>query len=774
MVNIAHLRQDNNSFWITQSLANHSKNVARIASDFAAKFGNPDWGYLLGKIHDLGKMDPKWQNYIKCASGYDLEIMKEEKERGNHSTAGAQLLLDKFYHNCTGTEKKLIALFLSYIVAGHHAGLPDFYEGSGASLTSRLFKSSTEIQTSELDKIIYSDSEKNLLEIKAPKTKPANGKIHRVDILHLWIRMLYSCLVDADYLDTELFMSPQISTERGRYLSINELKDRFDFFMSGVTTNAVGSQVNKERQTILSQCIKNGKGKPGFYSLTVPTGGGKTLSAMAFALEHAATHNKDRIIMAIPYTSIIEQTAKVYKYGSDDDDQIIKNINEGNILFGEDNVLEHHSNVDPENQEYKHLLASQNWDAPIIVTTNVQLLQSLHSSHPSDCRKLHNIVNSIIILDEAQMLPPEFLEPVISTLRGLVESFDVTVLFCTATQPSLTGTIGSSLTSFTGIDSCKEIIDHPEELMKNLNRVRYELKPQGLAEKLSWEEIASELTTEEQVLCVVNTRKDCRDLFNLMPEGTMHLSGYMCHEEISDHISQIKRKLRNNETLRVISTQLVEAGVDIDFPVVWRALSGIDSIAQAAGRCNREGKISGKGKVVIFMPPNPSPLGSLKISAQVAETIIKNVDMNMITPETFKKYFDQFYAFLHELDKPKFKELLVNGAQQGRFQFRTFSSQFKIIDDKKQVSIFVQYENSRNSGKDLINRLRREGPSRGLMSKLQRFAINIPRHVFTKLYKDGAIETVENFYILSDCFYKNGLGVVIDGNAVWKVDDYFL
>jgi len=782
MENIAHVKHNIDGTWSTQNILEHSNNVAKLSSLFAGSFGNEDWGYLCGKIHDIGKIKSTWQGYIRNATGYNNDSPIEDSEKGNHSTAGAILILDKFYSHKNQVEK-LKSLLLAYIIAGHHAGLLDYNEGEGASLTSRIFKSATEIKNEELNQINCSDEEKKLLDIELPITKPAGGKINYPEHMHLWIRMLFSSLVDADYLDTEAFMYPELSELRGNYPTITELKDRFDVFMSEMAGNAPDTYVNRQRNYVLQQCIEKGKDKPGFFSLTVPTGGGKTLSAMAFALEHALTHNKDRIIMAIPYTSIIEQTAKVYKYGSDEEEKIKNNIEKNKILFGEENVLEHHSNVDTEQMEYKNILASQNWDAPVIVTTNVELLQSLHASRPSSCRKLHNITNSIIILDEAQMLPPEYMEAIVSTLRGLVESFGVTVLLCTATQPALTGKIGSSMTSFKGIEYCKEIIENPAELMETLNRVKYQYVPAEFDRSLSWEEISKELTKENQVLCIVNTRRDCRELYSFMPEGTIHLSGYMCHEEISDLISEIKQKLLSNEPVRVISTQLVEAGVDIDFPVVWRALAGMDSIAQAAGRCNREGKLTEKGRVVIFLPPNPLPGGNIKIAAQVTDTMLKNINLNGISPQTFKDYFSQFYAFQHSLDKPDFKTLLVNGAMDGIFQFRTFASQFKIIDDSGQQGIFVQYVNNKKdpnningerSGKELIGILRKSGPSRKLMSKLQRFTVNVPKHVFNKLYKDGAIETVQNYFVLADCFYQNGMGVVLDGNAIWTSNDYFL
>jgi CRISPR-associated endonuclease/helicase Cas3 len=477
--------------------------------------------------------------------------------------------------------------------------------------------------------------------------------------------------------------------------------------------------------------------------------------------------------MAVPYTSIIEQTAKVYKYGTDDDKKMQENIRTGKVLFGEENVLEHHSNIDPEKELYKHALASQNWDAPIIVTTNVQLLQSLHASKTSSCRKLHNIANSVIIFDEAQMLPAQYLEPVIATLKGLVKSFGVTVLFCTATQPALTGKIGSVVNAFAGIDGCREIIDDPASLMDELRRVDYSVAPADLNGTLQWTDVAEELKKERQALCIVNTRKDCRDLHALMPEGTIHLSGFMCGEEISGIISDIKTRLRNNEEIRVISTQLVECGVDLNFPVVWRALAGIDSITQAAGRCNREGTLEGKGRVVVFVPPSAAPPGDIKIGSQVARSMLSGFSLGDATPQTFSEYFRQFYASQKNLDKPDFKDLLVKEALQGRFMFRTFAEQFKIIDDTRQRSVIVPYEGGKNSGLALIEELRRFGPTRVLMAKLQRFTVNVPTGMFDELCSSGAVENVAGYFVLAGSFYQKGKGVVT-GNHSWKPEDYIV
>lgn len=770
MSNLAHATHNHENTQITQTLLEHSLNVAKIASVFASKFSNADWAALAALLHDIGKANPAWQAYLQKVSFGASDYLPDISERGSHSTAGALYLTEKLYSQKSPCSKdSLTALFMSYLIAGHHAGLLDFNNGEGASLTERIFAANAK---EELNKLSLEADEKQLLNIQLPVSMPAGSRL-KPEALHLWLRVLFSCLVDADFLDTENFMTPDSYALRGHFLSLETLKEKFDVFMDNMSKNAQDSQINRYRRQILSQCREKGKLPPGFYSLTVPTGGGKTLSAMAFALEHAVKYRKDRVIMAIPYTSIIEQTAKVYKYGSDDDSRIDDNIKSGSVLFGEENVLEHHSNVNPEKESYKHMLAAQNWDAPIIVTTNVQLLQSLHASHTSSCRKLHNIVNSVVIIDEAQMLPASYMEPVIAALKALVENFSVTVVFCTATQPALTGNVGSSLTSFNGIERCVEITENVDEIMNNFKRVQYTLKPEGLSDSLQWMEIAEELSKEKQVLCIVNTRKDCRDLHSLMPEGTLHLSGFMCGEEISSLISEIKRKLRNGEDVRVISTQLVECGVDISFPVVWRAIAGLDSITQAAGRCNREGCMHGFGRVVIFVPPSALPPGDIKTGAQITETMIQCEDINSVAPKTFTHYFKQFYAAQRSLDKPDFKNMLVNEAMHGKFQFRSFASQFKIIDSASQRTLLVQYEGKHASGAKLIDELRNFGPSRTLMAKLQRFSVNIPVDIFSVLCNNGAVEVVSNCYVLAQNFYVPGKGVVID-NSAWKPVDYIV
>jgi CRISPR-associated endonuclease/helicase Cas3 len=754
---IAHVKKNPDGSWAEpHHLHDHLNSVAKKAGEFAAEFGNKDWGELYGYWHDLGKFLPAWQKYIRRESGYDVNAHIEgSNNRPNHSTAGAVLAFDSL-------KQHIVARLAAYGIAGHHAGLPDWYpDNAGGDLQNRIYKNPIDavLDTEEIEKIRQIPEAKEFLEKDFPKSAPT--VIKNKEHLHLWVRMLFSCLVDADFLDTENYMEPEKTSKRTGYLSLAELKVRFDNFMQEKRSN---TGINKRRNMILEQCRSKAKCFPGFFSLNVPTGGGKTLSSMAFALEHALKHNKKRIIVAIPYTSIIEQTAKVFKYGTDDENEIQKRLKTGNVLFGEDQVVEHHSNLDPEKEDNRSRLASENWDAPIIVTTNVRLFESLYASRTSSCRKLHNLVNSIIILDEAQMLPPEYLKPILSVLRGLVEHFGVTVVLMTATQPALEGKIGSAPNEFEGLTHVTHIIDDPELLAKDFQRVEITLPV--LDNRSEWEDIAVELQKHEQVLCIVNTRSDCRKLHGLMPTGTIHLSAFMCGEERSEVISNIKAKLRNGGPIRVISTQLVEAGVDIDFPVVYRALAGLDSIAQAAGRCNRENKLTeqGKlGKVIVFNPPKPAPVGMLRKGEDACKTIIRTQTVLELTPSLFTKYFQHFYVSLNGFDMPQFQEKLVREANEFKFQFRTLAQNFQMIDDTAQRSILVWYksEKTRVDSQKLIDKLRFAGPSRGLSRKLQRFIVNVPIHMFNRIQENHYVEEIHGYWVQSDpALYKPGLGLL--------------
>lgn len=456
-----------------QTLEDHLVNVSQISSEFSSEFLNSDWAKFVGLFHDLGKAYPDWQKHL--LEGISTSI--------NHSEIGTYTAYKKFSEDDFWGRYNSFQNVASYLIAGHHAGLPDFHPGSGNDLKGLLNNEKIKKMSDELFEM---DELSDILNTELPKSLPFSSTILSSDFVndfHLWIRMLYSCLVDADFLDTEKFMTPDEYEYRGNYVTLKELKNRFDSFMAEKQSNAKKTNINDIRKCIYNSCIEKSKLPPGFYSLNVPTGGGKTLASMAFALNHALINGKKRIITAIPYTSIIEQTANVYKFGTDDIADIEEMKRKGKCLFGEENVLEHHSNFDFDKKENAEVLrklklSCENWDAPIIVTTNVQLFESLFNAHSSHCRKLHNLANSVIILDEVQMLPPEFLKSILSVLQSLVKNFGVTVVLCTATQPAMTGKIGSNTAAFEGIpeNQITHIIEKPEELSAALKRVEVNAK----------------------------------------------------------------------------------------------------------------------------------------------------------------------------------------------------------------------------------------------------------------------------------------------------------
>jgi CRISPR-associated endonuclease/helicase Cas3 len=745
-----------------QPLEEHLRNVAKLARSFADSFGAGDMAFVAGLLHDLGKYQEMFQQKLLIENDLEAHI-ENAPGKVDHSTVGALYAESEF-----GKGNNPFDLALAYLIAGHHAGLPDWIReiGGGGALSNRLEKKALEKQFLE----VIPERYKNLAQLRIA---PPGNKPLKHEHLHLWIRMLFSCLVDADFLDTEAFMEPDKAIERGGYGDLREIKSRFDDWMMKKVMEAPESQINRQRKAVLEMCRKNAELEPGIFSLTVPTGGGKTLASMGFALDHAVRYGKKKVIVAIPYTSIIEQTAKVYKYGTDDEQEIAKIKENSQWLFGEKTVLEHHSNLDPDKETRKSRLAAENWDAPIIVTTNVQLFESIFSSRTSTCRKLHNLANSIIILDEAQMLPPEYLKSILSTLRGLVLHFGVTVLLCTATQPAFRGKIGSPPSQFEGLSDVREVVDDPIALFSAFHRVDL-VTPTFEAPKSTWEEVARALSQYEQVLCIVNSRRDCRELHALMPPDTVHLSGLMCPEERSDLVSEIKTTLKCGGPVRVVSTQLVEAGVDIDFPVVYRAVAGFDSLAQAAGRCNREGKLNAlghRGQVIVFEPPRAAPAGLLRKGQDAGREILRTNQVRKLTPDLFENYFRLFYSRVNSFDRPNYDDRLVRDARQFHFQFRTFAQEFHLIDDLEQTGIIVWFRNKNSDSQDLIEQLRLRGPDRWLMRKLQRFVVNVPKRCRDQLERDGLIEVLHG-YSVQACpgFYRPGLGLLCD-DVRWDPED---
>ncbi len=732
---VAHVKQDDQEKWASPHvLADHLAGTARLAKSFADVFQSGSWAEVLGHFHDVGKGTSEWQKYLVAKSGYACEAHLEGKiGKLDHSSIGAKLVEESL---------KQSGRFLSYCIAGHHGGLPDYFSSethAASALQHRLNKASTVNVLNEI---------KNL----ALSVKPNGMPFQFSDGLavSLWIRMLFSCLVDADFLDTELYMQPEKSAKRTSFASIAELLANFRAYMQNLTVKAGQTRVNKLRQSILQDCIGAASQEKGIFTLTVPTGGGKTLSSLAFALEHAQKHGQRRVIYVIPYTSIIEQNADVFRQA-----------------LGEENVVEHHSNLDSEETTPAMRLAAENWDAPVIVTTTVQFYESLFSAKPGRCRKLHNIANSVVILDEAQLLPPDFLKPILKTLQLLVDCYSVSLVISTATQPALESRqVGQN--KFDGLTAgkAKEIISDVPALYENLKRVEVTL-PASFDEKLGFRQIAEKCSVYDQVLCVVSDRKSCRELHKLMPDGTIHLSALMCGQHRSDKIALIKEKLRNNETVRVISTQLVEAGVDIDFPVVFRALAGLDSIAQAAGRCNREGLLE-KGEVFVFVSEKKSPPGLLRKAADTTQTMLHDFVGEPLSRENFDRFFQELYWKANSLDAKEIINSLTPDQNTLGIQFRTASDNFKLIDDSMQRNIIVRYGNSEKILEDI--KLNAANPLylKLLLRKLQRYSVNIYTNDFERLLKrKSIIEMLPGVFVLTTPMeYSDDTGLLVEENAI--------
>ena len=726
---IAHVSEDGR----LHELREHLFGTAQRAAVFASVFGFRQWGWVAGLWHDLGKYSQAFQNKLQAAAGGEAHL--EAKARVDHSTAGGLYAVERF---------KMAGRLLAYIAAGHHAGLPDWVaDAKGrAALSHRL------LQKELLAAALAGDIPSEILEQPFPVEKPIGRDPA------FWIRMLFSCLVDADFLDTEEFFNQERTDRRSGYPDLSELMEPFSTYMSAKQTNAQDTVVNRFRTDILFRCIGKAKEPPGIFSLTVPTGGGKTLSSMAFALHHAAIHGQRRIIYVIPYTSIIEQTADQFR-------QIFGNA-----------VVEHHSNLDvtdADQETSRSRLACENWDAPIIVTTNVQFFESLYASRTSRCRKLHNIAGSVVILDEAQLMPPEFLTPILEALDELRKNYGVTIVLCTATQPAL-GPQKSPSFTFKGLDGIQEIMEDPAHLFISLKRVEVKL-PESINESRTWENLAVELLQLPSVLCIVNRRDDCRILWSLMPEDTFHLSALMCGAHRSHRIAEIKARLKAGLPTRVISTQLVEAGVDLDFPVVYRAMAGLDSIAQAAGRCNREGLLA-KGDLHIFIPPSRPPAGVLRQAAEITARLLNGVRTDILTPIQFTTFFRELYWLqgTDRLDKKGILHDLIDSTQTCRFSFRTAAANFKLIDDTHQAQVIVAYK---EDGMKMVDQLTRMGPERWLLRKLQRYVVNLPRRLHGQLLIDGAIREIHAGIFIQGhgALYNENIGFCSDKSISYDPDE---
>ena len=667
---ITHKREDGEY----QFLKDHLIGVARRMAESAKAFRAEKCAYRAGLLHDIGKYSP---------NGQERQLHPECAARADHSTAGAQ---EAF---------RLRDLAAAFAIAGHHAGLSD-------------------LGTSERDGTFAARMKKTLIHKDDPSAWRSEIQLGGETILpppflkegafsqSFFIRMLFSCLVDADYLDTEAFMKHG-ETERGSYESINALSRRLLKTAQDLLNAPNPRRINQKRCEILKRCLEGGSMEPGLYTLTVPTGGGKTISSLAFALTHAAAHGLKRVIYVIPYTSIIEQNAKVF---SD--------------ILGEENVLVHHANVDFPDEEdaertdaRRRMLACENWDAPVVVTTAVQFFESLFAAKTSRCRKLHNIADSVVIFDEAQMLPVPYIRPCVMAIAELVRHYGVTAVLCTATQPALNGIVHHSECA-PGLP-IREIMTDPDDLYEFFRRVRFQNEG-----ALTVSRVAAALSERQQALCIVNSRGRAAELYGkLSGEGVYYLTTLLTPRDRTAKLSEIRLKLAAGERCVVVATSLIEAGVDVDFPTVWREINGLDSILQAAGRCNRENKrLRDESVVHIFEFEGARPGQFAQNIASTRHVLSLHTEID--SREAIRCYYEDLLT-LKGRDRLDTKQIL-EGCK--KWEFRTVAETFKLIDENTVTVYIPTAENA-----DLISRLRAGVRSRKLFRELGHYAVSIyPQH----------------------------------------------
>ena len=681
----AHVRESANDNKKYQTVAQHLTGTAELCRGFAAAFGADADGELAGLAHDIGKCTEEFQNRLLN----DSPIV-------DHATAGAMA--------CAVWGSR----YVSACVAGHHGGLQDFGNMRTARRDDGTFYGR-----------LLKGREEGCLEhcgesgVALPMATISAAQGLNTLQASFWTRMLYSCLVDADFLDTERFMNGE--RDRGGCDDMAALLARLRAYIEPWQTPT--TELNRLRCEILNTCMEAGRKPKGVYTLTVPTGGGKTVASLAFALRHAVEHGMQRVIYVIPYTSIIDQNAQVFR-----------------DILGSGNVLEHHSGVQFDlsdgaaAEDVRKALATENWDMPVVVTTAVQLFESMYAARSSRCRKLHNLANSVIIFDEAQMLPLPHLRPCVAAMASLAEQFHSTVVLCTATQPSL----DDLLHTYAPDRPVTELCPQTAALYDRFRRVTFRR-----VGTLTDEALAEHLGGQRQVLCIVNSRKAAQSLYALLPpEGSYHLSTLMIPAQRQALLVEIRERLRRDEPCRVVSTSLIEAGVDVDFPAVYRELAGLDSVMQAAGRCNREGKRPADESVVTIFERTELPPLLFQTAIGAAREALEE-DREPAAPETMARYFHSLRGLTGDaLDKQGVIKAFTQGIEGCEFPFRTVAETFHLIDQNT-YTVYIPY----GEGATLLRQLQDGECSKGLYRKLGRYAVSVYDKHFQALHHAGALLT---------------------------------
>jgi CRISPR-associated helicase Cas3/CRISPR-associated endonuclease Cas3-HD len=733
-------------------LADHLAGVSRMAKEFLQGWNGAEEAALAGLLHDLGKYGDRFQARLR---GLDQGL--------DHWSQGAWVAL---------AEHGAIAAALA--IQGHHVGLQranmDALRRMNPQSLNQNHPFGLALSDSDYKRLKQRAKAEGLLFQTPAQTTLAhqNGMAQAVAAM-LDVRLLFSCLVDADFLDTESHFEGDAQGKRprpeGPKLDASTALAALDAHMAALRA-ATGAQVavRQARETLWSAVMRAARWEPGTFTLTAPTGSGKTLAMLKFALEHAKKHGLKRIVLAVPFLTVIEQTARIYR--------TVFKASQDNF------VLEHHSlaglgaeaeqrDAEGANERQRRLLA-ENWDAPIVLTTNVQLLESLFSNRPSSCRKLHNLMDSVILFDEAQSLPQHLAVPTLAALSHLSAAYRSTVVFATATQPAF-DTLNEAVKKHAvqGWQPREAVPEHPE-MFRKLKRVDVSWPKSG--EKRGWTELADDLRYAEQVLCVVNLKRHAVALMEALSDlgGVFHLSTNLCAEHRRAVMDRVRAQLAAGLPCRLVSTQCVEAGVDVDFPIVFRAMAPLESIAQAAGRCNREGRLNEQdrlGEVVVFEPDEEDgwrkrfPTHSYYQATQVTQTLLNmrgNLDIN--DPEVFRAYYHRLY----NLNDPASQNADLARAIQ-ELDFVEIAKAYRLIAQDV-IQVLVPWAERHDVFLELRTEADRQGITANWMRRAQGLAVSVYRTndglpawaIPAKLRRGGVSD---EWFVLQGDFYDDTLGL---------------
>jgi CRISPR-associated endonuclease/helicase Cas3 len=725
----------NRSDW--QLLSDHLDAVEGLARNRAAPLGLGAAAGIAGRLHDLGKYDPEFDR-----------VLRGENVRVDHSTAGGRVLMER-----APPQMRAVAEAIAYVILGHHAGLPDKTNSTGGSLDERVKRVAAVLDPANEAHLTV---DFNAIAVELIQRVRRDPQKQGFDF-SVAVRMVFSALVDADFRDTETFYSAHEGRGQDRdwpnlQSHLPDLRTHFDAYMTSFDTP---SDLNRLRTDILTHVRSKAAMPPGLFTLSVPTGGGKTLTSLGFALDHAVLHGHTRIIYAIPYTSIIDQTAQTFRK-----------------VLGDEMVLEHHSAIEieagNEADREKDRLAMEDWAAPVVVTTTVQLFESLFAARTSRCRKLHNIAGAVIVLDEAQCLPRKLLLSTLAMIDTLAAQYGCTILLCTATQPAFdSANLKEGGLSLEG-----------RELAPDLNHLSAALRRVQIVQGGEMDDtvLLAALDLAPQSFVIVNSRKHALDLYNAAQKaglaGMVHLSTRQYPAQRRRIIAQIKQRLAAGKPCRLIATSLIEAGVDLDFPCGWRAEAGLDSVIQAAGRVNREGKrpLADARLTVFTAPENKAPAEVESLAQAMRSTAGRFPDL--LVPQAVRDWFEAVYwrAGIKRLDPLGLKAKFVFGGNETNFAFREVATAYQMVDSPM-VPVIIQVE---PTAQEAVEKLDKPWERSGTLARaLQIYTVQIPAKARDTLHRNGKGTFAapklrgDQFFVLTDAsLYHEEFGLW------WEQADY--